>query len=57
MSPPIDNKYSQLGGANGFLGAPTTSESPWPDGVGKYRHYKHGSIYWSPTTGGTKYMA
>ncbi|MGI8679505.1 MAG: CHAP domain-containing protein, partial [Jatrophihabitans sp.] len=41
-------KYNQLGGAGGFLGAPTTDElttpnSPW--GVGKYNHFQNdGSI-------------
>lgn len=48
---PISDKYAQLGGAGGFLGAPTMSESTLPDGVGKFRHYQAGSIYWHPTTG------
>lgn len=47
----IDDKYTQLGGAAGFLGAPTTAENVAPDGIGRYRHYRSGSIYWSPTTG------
>ena len=47
----IDVKYNELGGPNGFLGAPTTNELVCPDGVGHYRHYQHGSIYWSPLTG------
>jgi uncharacterized protein with LGFP repeats len=46
----IDVKYAQLGGANGFLHAPTTAESVPPDGTGRYRHYQGGSIYWSPAT-------
>lgn len=48
---PISDKYTALGGAGGFLGNPTITEQTAPDGVGKYRHYQGGSIYWSPSTG------
>lgn len=48
---PISDKYAALGGANGFLGAPASPETTAPDGVGKYRHYQNGSIYWHPQTG------
>jgi len=48
---PISDKYAQLGGAGGFLGAPTIPETTAPDGVGKFRHYQHGSIYWHPECG------
>jgi len=49
---PIDIKYAALGGPQSFLGAPTLpTELTAPDGVGRYRHYEHGSIYWSPNTG------
>ena len=48
---PIDDKYNLLGGAGSFLGAPTIPESTAPDGIGKYRHYAGGSIYWHPQTG------
>src|SRR4051794_18974878 len=48
---PIDDKYAQLGGATSFLGKPVTAELTAPDGVGKYRHYAVGSIYWHPSTG------
>lgn len=47
----IDEKYTKLGGEKGFLGKPETAELTCPDGVGKYRHYKGGSIYWHPFTG------
>ncbi len=47
----IDSKYNQLGGSNGFLGQPTTEEQICPDGIGHYRHYQHGSIYWHPDKG------
>ncbi len=47
----IDARYKALGGARGFLGADTIPVTVCPDGVGYYRHYKGGSIYWSPGTG------
>lgn len=47
----IQEKYASLEGNNGFLGAPTTSESTSSDGVGRYRHYTNGSIYWHPDIG------
>ena len=47
----IDVKYESLGGEGGFLGSPTSGETTCPDGVGHYRHYQHGSIYWHPFTG------
>lgn len=47
----IDDKFTALGGAGGFLGSPTTTELVCPDGVGHYRHYQNGSIYWHPLTG------
>lgn len=42
----IDDKYNLLGGATGFLGQPTDIEKPTPNGLGRYRHYQGGSIYW-----------
>ncbi|HZS05226.1 MAG TPA: hypothetical protein VFD58_10365 [Blastocatellia bacterium] len=47
----IDQKYYSLGGPRSFLGSPVTPELTAPDGVGRYRHYQGGSIYWSPRTG------
>jgi hypothetical protein len=47
----IDLKYQSMGGASSFLGAPATPETACPDGVGRYRHYAHGSIYWTAATG------
>ena len=46
----IDDKYTALGGPNGWLGQPTSSENTAPDGTGRYRHYANGSIYWHPQT-------
>ena len=47
----ISEKYKQLGGADSFLGAPTTPEATTPDGAGSFRHYQQGSIYFHPATG------
>ena len=44
-------KYLELGAASSLLGLPLTSESPCPDGVGRYNHFQGGSIYWTPSTG------
>jgi uncharacterized protein with LGFP repeats len=46
----IGKKYNSLGGPNGFLGEPTTDETGTPDGVGRFNHFKNGSIYWTPAT-------
>jgi uncharacterized protein with LGFP repeats len=35
----------------GPLGYPLTSERPTPDRVGRFNHFQHGSIYWTPSTG------
>lgn len=34
---------------NGFLGFPTTDETKTPDGIGRFNHFEHGSIYWKPS--------
>ncbi len=47
----IDAKYLQMGGAGSTLGAPTSAEAATADGVGRYRHYQHGSIFWHPASG------
>ena len=47
----IGEKWAQLGGEGGFLGAPVTDETGTPDGVGRYNHFQGGSIYWTPQTG------
>ena len=47
----IDVKYAALGGPAGWLGPATTAELVAPDGIGHYRHYRSGSIYWSPASG------
>jgi hypothetical protein len=47
----IKAKYDALGGAAGALGLPQTDESGSPDQVGRFNHFEHGSIYWTPRTG------
>lgn len=47
----ILNKYTDLGGPGGFLGAPTSNELLNPDGVGKRASFQSGSsIYFHPDT-------
>jgi uncharacterized protein with LGFP repeats len=33
------------------LGYPTTDELPTPGGTGRYNHFQHGSVYWTPAAG------
>ena len=47
----INAKYAALGGAAGLLGPTSTAVSACPDGVGWYRHFRAGSIYWHPDLG------
>jgi len=49
---PIAVKFTALGGPGGFLGSPAIPhDNSTPDGIGRYRHYEHGSIYWTPRAG------
>ncbi len=43
--------WANLGWERSVLGYPTTDETMTPDGVGRYNHFQHGSIYWTPLTG------
>jgi Domain of unknown function (DUF1929)/Glyoxal oxidase N-terminus/LGFP repeat len=47
----IEEKYATLGGTKSSLKQPRTPEQDTPDGVGRYREYLSGSIYWTPETG------
>jgi uncharacterized protein with LGFP repeats len=47
----IRDKWAQLGGHRSFLGYPTTDETGCPDRRGRFNHFEHGSIYWTPETG------
>src|SRR5262245_12391566 len=51
LATPISDKYAELGGASGFLGAAAGPETAARDGAGRYQHFAGGSIYWHPNTG------
>ncbi|AMY08667.1 LGFP repeat [Luteitalea pratensis] len=44
-------KWARLGGGRSFLGYPLTDETGTPNRRGRFNHFEHGSIYWTPTTG------
>ncbi|BDP41216.1 hypothetical protein DAETH_11850 [Deinococcus aetherius] len=44
-------KHQALGGDTGLLGKATGPEQMTPNGQGWYRHYQHGSIYWTSAAG------
>jgi len=43
----IGERYEQLGGATGFLGAPVSDEQRLGDGPSRYCVYQRGAIYWT----------
>jgi uncharacterized protein with LGFP repeats len=45
----IRDKWAETGWERGF-GYPLTDELPAPDGIGRYNHFQHCSIYWTPGT-------
>lgn len=47
----IGARYSQIGGPESWLGFPITHELGTPDGIGRFNHFQHGSIYWTPDLG------
>jgi uncharacterized protein with LGFP repeats len=47
----VEQKYAELGGEGGFLGAPLGPEADTPDGNGRFREFSNGTIYWSPESG------
>jgi len=47
----ILQKWNELGAATGFLGIALTAETGTPDGIGRFNHFRNGSIYWTPNTG------
>lgn len=47
----IGQLHLSLGGDGGLLGPARTGVLGTPDGVGRYVHYRDGSIYWTPGTG------
>jgi uncharacterized protein with LGFP repeats len=46
----IHERWSQLGGMAGMMGAPTSLEAA-ADGSARYAIFNQGAIYWSPETG------
>ena len=44
----IHDCYREFGAE---LGPPTTDGTKTPDGVGRYNHFLHGSVYWKPNLG------
>ncbi|HSU00822.1 MAG TPA: N-acetylmuramoyl-L-alanine amidase, partial [Geodermatophilus sp.] len=46
----IRDTWLAAGGSGGYLGFPTTSDTPVP-GKGAYVRFQGGDVYWSPTTG------
>ncbi len=48
---PINEKYRSIGACTSDVGPPIAAEIGAPDGIGRYRVYERGSIYWSPATG------
>ena len=43
--------WASMGWERSALGYPLTDETMTPDGIGRYNHFQHGSIYWTPLTG------
>jgi uncharacterized protein with LGFP repeats len=50
----IDKKYKELGGTKGFLGVSEAPAAMCPDQFGWFQHFKGGSIYFHPDTGGLR---
>jgi hypothetical protein len=46
----IYQKYMSLGGLSSFLGFPQTDEESTLFQTGRFNHFDHGSIYWTPET-------
>ena len=47
----IEAKRLSLGQAMSVLGNPVGDEAATPNGVGRFRHFQNGSIYWTNQTG------
>ncbi|MFP5218321.1 MAG: SpoIID/LytB domain-containing protein [Actinomycetes bacterium] len=47
----IRQRWAAMGWEKSALGYPVTDETPTPDGRGRFNHFQHGSVYWSPATG------
>jgi len=47
----ILDRWASLGWERSALGYPVTDELPTVVGGGRFNHFQHGSVYWSPATG------
>jgi len=47
----ISARYSEMGGADSWLGYPTSEEHTIAGGRGRFVSFEHGNIYWTPETG------
>jgi LGFP repeat len=47
----IETKYEEIGGSNSFLGGALTQEISTPSGLGIYKEFEHGIIYYSADYG------
>lgn len=47
----IENKYNELGGEQGVLGKATDDMQRCKDGIGYFKSFERGSIFWHPDTG------
>ncbi len=47
----IHGTWDRLGRQRSALGLPTTDELGTPVARGRFNHFQHGSVYWTPTTG------
>lgn len=47
----IRDKWTQTGWESGILGYPMTDETSTLDGIGRFNHFQHGSIFWTPELG------
>lgn len=46
----IRDKWASLGWETSLLGYPTTDETAVSNGPGRFNHFEHGSVFWSPST-------
>ncbi|MEM7158191.1 MAG: hypothetical protein AAF799_35445 [Myxococcota bacterium] len=47
----ILQRWESLGGVSGFLGQPISNEGTAADRIGRFNHFRGGSIYWHPRAG------
>jgi hypothetical protein len=47
----IEQKWLATGAQGGYLGLPTSNETPTFDGVGRFQSFEHGRVAWHPQIG------